>query len=170
MLSKPKSPPSLGSSSARSASTPSKSRTAFAYSARLSRCTVVAPRVRLLRGRGIQRAHESSDEFRARFRVRLRLVAGWHCPDRQLVDDLFPDRGIGVHVVESSALERKIRCELCVVVTLRAVLADHGPLLLELSFRRSARQEIGRNTDSNNSDTGDVNPSFHCAAPSEAFA
>ena len=70
--------------------------------------------------------------------VGLRLLARRHRVDRQLAQHLFPDRGIGVHVVEAAALERQIGRELGVVVAIDAVAVEHRPLLLQLGFAATA--------------------------------
>jgi hypothetical protein len=135
MLSKPKSPPSLGSISL-----------IFGFdteqiSDRVLVLGAIQPMhgghacVRPLAGGGIQGVLERGDELRACFGVRLRLLARRHHAHIELVEGLLPDGGFSRDPVGTSALEGQSGREFPIVVTVDAISIEHRPMLFEPGLR-----------------------------------
>ena len=108
MLSKPKSPPSLGRSA------DDVRLDAEQVANRIRVLGAIEPMhgrgagVRIRRGGRVERALERCDELVAHVGIGLRLLARRHRSNLELAQHLFPDRGIGVDVVEARPLERQL--------------------------------------------------------------
>ncbi len=97
-------------------------------------------RVRRLAGCRVERADERRQEFLALLLRRLGNVARRHEADVELVDHLFPDGRIGMHIRRIAALEGQLGREIDIVVAIDAIALDHRPLTLELGLRRTGAQ------------------------------
>src|SRR5712691_5543607 len=101
MLSKPKSAPSLGSSSATLTSSPTRSRIALPYSVRFSRCTTNRPGVAL----PVERRREPGSEADILRLARVPAALRRHRAHGELAQHALPGRRIGDQIVDAGRLE-----------------------------------------------------------------
>ncbi len=88
-------------------------------------------------GRGVERGLEVTGETGDGLCVRPRLAGRRHEPDVELVDDLFPNLGVGSRVRDIRVLERQSGFLLGRTVTLRAIALDDGAVVGGEPLRRA---------------------------------
>ncbi len=138
MLSKPKSPPSLGSSSATSISTPNRSRTVLAYSARFNRCTDSAPACGHAAAAASSVASSAATNDSRASELRLRLLARRHHAEPELPEPASQMRASAT-TSRAFAAEANPARELGIVVAIDAVAVDHRPALVQHGIGRALR-------------------------------
>ena len=129
MLSKPALESSPGRSVAASTGMSSRSRTAFAYSARFKRCSAGAPGLGAARAAASSEVSSQPTSASTRGLLGPRLAGRRHQVPAQLADRRLPHLGICCDVGTIDAIEREVAGELRVVVAADAIAVDERPVI-----------------------------------------